>query len=147
MRVTFDSNVLIYAIDRDAAGKQQVAMGLLGRAAHADAVLLLQSMGEYFRVCTAKLGMPARDATAMLAHWRSVFPVRAADETAFDAAVAAVQAYRLSFWDAMLWATAREVGCGVILSEDMQDGQVIGGVRIVNPFDPANAGQIDRLFA
>jgi predicted nucleic acid-binding protein len=42
--------------------------------------------------------------------------------------------YRLSFWDALIWATARNAGVPVVLSEDYQDGREIEGVRFVNPF-------------
>ena len=44
-----------------------------------------------------------------------------------------------SFWDAMLWTTARQAGCRLLLSEDLQDGQTLGGVTCVNPFAPRNA--------
>jgi predicted nucleic acid-binding protein len=54
----------------------------------------------------------------------------------------AVREYRLSFWDALLWATVRRAGIAVLVSEDFQDGRVIEGVRFVNPFVPENAGAI-----
>ena len=41
---------------------------------------------------------------------------------------------KLSFWDAMIVHCAKQAGCREVLSEDMQHGQVIDGVRIVNPF-------------
>ena len=44
-------------------------------------------------------------------------------------------------------ATAREAGCGAILSEDFQDGQVLDGVRFLDPFKPANAAQLDRVLS
>ena len=49
----------------------------------------------------------------------------------------------LSFWDAMLWATARRAGCSVLLSEDFQDGRRLDGVLFVDPFAPENQRLVD----
>jgi len=146
MRFTLDSNILVYTHDHGDR-RRVIALSIIDRAGYADCVLTLQSLGEFFRVATARLRLPVTTATSALRTWRDIFLIHAASETTLDAAVDAVARHRLSFWDAMLWAAAREAGCGAILSEDMQDGQVIGGVRIVNPFDPSNAGQVERLFA
>lgn len=146
MRFTLDSSILVYTHDHGDK-RREIALSIIDRSGHADCILTLQSLGEFFRVATARLRLPAPTATAALRIWREIFPIHSAGEPTLDAAVDAVARYRLSFWDAMLWAAAREAGCGAILSEDMRDGQVIGGVRIVNPFDPANAGRIERLFA
>lgn len=147
MKVTFDSNILVYAVDARAGPKHAVAMDVLGRIAHTSGVLLLQSMGEFFRITTRKLGISISDSRSALASWRAVFPVHASDEASFDLAVTIVADHRLSFWDAMIVAAAKEAGCEVLLSEDMQDGQVVAGVRVLNPFDAANAERLARVFA
>jgi predicted nucleic acid-binding protein len=108
---------------------------------------LLQCLAEYFKVAVTKLRMSPGEARVAQAKWRRAFQVQLSNLQTFDDAIDAVEMHRLSFWDAMVWATAREAGCGVILTEDMQDGQAIGGVRFVNPFRPENADTIDRLFA
>ncbi len=59
----------------------------------------------------------------------------------------AVGEHRLSFWDAMLWATARQGGCSAILSEDMQDGRRLGGVEFVNPFATGASTRLESLLA
>lgn len=53
---------------------------------------------------------------------------------------------RLSFWDAMLWATARRIGVRVLISEDFQDGEILNGVRFVDPFAVRNANFIEQLL-
>ena len=58
------------------------------------------------------------------------------DGRSVQGAVRAVAAHGLGFWDAMLYAAAKEVGCRYLLSEDFQDGRVLEGVRFVNPFAP-----------
>ena len=42
--------------------------------------------------------------------------------------------YQLSFWDSLIVSAAKSAKCNIILSEDLQDGQVIEGVKIQNPF-------------
>ena len=87
--------------------------------------------------------MPAAEAHGWVQSFQSLFAVAAADESDLAAAVVAVEQHGLSFWDAMLWATARRAGCRLLLSEDFQDGRDLGGVLFVNPFDPANRKLLD----
>jgi predicted nucleic acid-binding protein len=42
--------------------------------------------------------------------------------------------HRISFWDALIVHAARDSGCVQLLTEDMQAGATIAGVRVVNPF-------------
>ena len=42
--------------------------------------------------------------------------------------------HQLSFWDSLIISTAEAARCETLLTEDMNDGQIIEGVRIVNPF-------------
>ena len=60
--------------------------------------------------------------------------------------MAAVNEQKLSFRDAMLWATARQAGCSVIVSEDMQQGRRLGGVEFVNPFASETATTMATLL-
>ena len=75
-----------------------------------------------------------------------MFPIVSADENTLNAALAAALDHSISFWDAMLWATARQAGCDCILSEDFQDGRSLGGVTFLNPFEPRNAPRLDRVL-
>jgi prevent-host-death family protein len=49
-------------------------------------------------------------------------------------AINAVNAHTLSFWDAMLWAVAREAGVTLLLSDDFQHDRILDGIRFCNPF-------------
>src|SRR5258705_11029344 len=90
--------------------------------------------------------MRAGGVAGMIAAWQAVLPVRAGEDTDLAAALAAVKAHQLSFWDAMLWATAQRVGVRHLLAEDMQDGFVLQGVRFTNPFASANDRLIDEIL-
>jgi predicted nucleic acid-binding protein len=58
----------------------------------------------------------------------------------------AVAEHSLSFWDAMIWATARRAGCRLLISEDGQDGRMLDGVTIVNPFAPLPSPLIEQAL-
>ena len=133
-RFSLDTNILVYAVDRDAGERHERSRELVGRAARRDCVLTVQALAEFFHATTRKnLLEPAR-ASAFVRDWLDVFHVTSADDTALTDAMDAVEEHRLSFWDAMLWATARQIGYSAILSEDMQDGRRLSGVEFVNPF-------------
>ena len=141
--ISFDTNVLIYAVDRDGSLRHQQAVALLERAMRSGNCLqTLQSFSEFYNVLTRKLRIAAERAEAFVAAWRSVFPVEVASIADLDHAMRAVREYQLSFWDALLWATLRRAGVAVLVSEDFQDGRVIEGVRFANPFVPENAAVI-----
>lgn len=146
MRFTLDSSILFYAADRDAGDRHVVARDLVDRATAADCVLTLQSLAEFFSAVTRKGKRTVADATGFVADWRTVFAIHAADEECMADAMDAVRRKTLSFWDALLWATARQAGCRLLLSEDMHDGQMFGGVTIVDPFAPRNAVLLAAVF-
>jgi predicted nucleic acid-binding protein len=145
MIVSFDTNVLIYATA--AAPKGDRARDLIARAMRGgESVLLLQTLGEFANVAIRKAGVPVEEVRDAIDAWRAVFPVQAAEAGDLSAALDAVSAHRLPFWDAMLWAAARRVGVRCVLTEDFQDGFTLDGVRFLNPFVPPNDPLIDEIL-
>lgn len=137
MKVTFDTNVLIYTLGLGNP-RHAAAASLLARATRGDGVQTLQSLAECSRVLMGKLRFEPRRARREIDGSRTAFPVCSADMTDLDWAMKAVERHGLSFWDAMLWASAKRAGCPTLLSEDLQDGRRPGDVWFVNPFDPGN---------
>jgi predicted nucleic acid-binding protein len=132
--VFLDTNVFVYADDDDLPTKRDRARQVItDTAAAGTAVVSTQVMSEYASVATRKLGLsPADCRLALLAMARlAVVPVgpehvhRALDLAAL---------HRLSLWDGLVVATAAAAGCGVLLTEDLQTGRVLDGVRVENPF-------------
>jgi predicted nucleic acid-binding protein len=142
VRITFDSNILVYAVDR-IDPRHVFANELIARAVRGDCRQTLQSLAECFNVLSRKFRMPAAEAHGWVQSFQRLFAVAVADESDLAAAVDVVKRHGLSFWDAMLWATARRAGCRLLLSEDFQDGRDLGGVVFVNPFDRGNRKLID----
>jgi predicted nucleic acid-binding protein len=146
VRLTLDSNILINAVDSAAGDRHGIAAALITRAAHGNCVLTLQSLGEFFHVATRKSRLSPADAGLVVERWRAVFSIHAAGEQCLGPAIDLVKRHGFSFWDAMPWTTAREAGCRLLLSEDLQDGQTLGGVTCVNPFAARNRMLIDAAL-
>lgn len=131
-----DSNILVYRHDRDEHVKQARAQEVLevlwrrrcGRVS-------VQVLHEFYVVSTRKLTKPlererARAEVRQLETWRPVPLDAAVRERAWSIEDRGL----LSWWDALIVAAAGEAGCGVLLTEDLKDGQRFDGVVVVNPF-------------
>ncbi len=143
-RLTLDTNILFYAMDRDAGVHHKLALKIVDRASIFDCVLILQSLCEFYAAVTGKGKMPSREAEAQINDWMELFPVVPASSKSLVKALKAVNEHTLSFWDAMLWAVAREAGVTMLLSEDFQHDRTMDGVQFCNPFKLDNP--IDYIF-
>jgi len=133
-RSFFDTNVLIYADDKSARAKQQRALDLIAEHRRArTGVVSLQVLQEYFVTVTRKLHVDAgvaRRKVELLAE----FDVATPDLRDILAAIDFHRLHKLSFWDALVLRSAKQAGCSVLFSEDLQDTRELDGVVIVNPF-------------
>ena len=131
-----DANVLVYAFDSSAGRKQHIAQALLATLWERNTgCLSVQVLQEFFVTVTKKVArpLPVDDAVARireLTAWR-VFAPTAEDVLA---AIALHGQAKIGFWDAMIVLAASESGCDVLWTEDLNDGQLLRGVRIRNPF-------------
>jgi predicted nucleic acid-binding protein len=135
-RIFVDSNVLVYARDGGEVEKQPVAAAWLeaiwrsrrGRVS-------MQVLQEFYVTTTVKLkpGLPVADARREVEELSAWDPV-VADTELLRSAWLVQDRYGLSFWDSLVVAAAQQAGCDVLLTEDLQDGQDLDGVRVVNPF-------------
>lgn len=133
-RFTLDTNILVYSIDRDAGEKHRIAMNIVDKAMLMDCVLTVQALAEFYSAATRKKSAQHDYITSLIEAWTEVFPIIGTNGHVLSRALKAVQEHTLSFWDAMIWSTAKEAGCTHLYSEDFQDGQKIGGIIIQNPF-------------
>lgn len=131
-----DTNVLLYAYDTAAGVRHDRAAELVGRIwSERNGALSVQVLQEFFVNATTKVAAPltqeaAVDRLRSLSRWRIHSPL--ADDVV--AAASWSRQYQLSFWDAMIVRSAVELHCGTLWSEDLDDGQLIEGVRVRNPF-------------
>lgn len=134
VRSFFDTNVLVYADDSAAPAKQQRAIELVSEHRRArTGVVSLQVLQEYFVTVTRKLHLDARIARRKV-ELLAEFDVAAPDVGDILAAIDLHRLHTINFWDALIVRAAKQTGCSVLLSEDMQGHRDIEGVQIVNPF-------------
>lgn len=132
--VSVDTNILIYAVSAENNAKVTIAKQLITALPHCDSLLSLQALAEFTFVGIRKLRLSPQQVLTRVNAWMTLFPVVHATPATLPRAIHAVADHKLSFWDAMLWATIQQAGATVLFSEDLQHNQVIGGVRIINPF-------------
>lgn len=129
-----DTNVLAYAFDRHDQARRRIAKRILRELAGSrNGVVSTQVMQELYSVLTRKLALEpltARRAVAGAANYEVVTLTPGMVLEAIDCAALE----HLSIWDSLVVIAAAAARCGELLTEDLNPGQVLRGVRIVNPF-------------
>lgn len=136
MSTFVDTNVLVCARDAGQPQKQPVARQWLDRLWDtATGRLSAQVLHEYYVTVTRKLepGMSQADARADVRDLLTWKPLPISGELTSQAWTIEDQ-FDFSFWDALIVAAAQAANCRHLLTEDLQDGQDLDGVVVVNPF-------------
>ena len=129
-----DTNILLYADDLDAGQKQDLAIEIIEAAiSSGKGVISTQVLQEYFVNATSKLGIQPDEAKRRIELLCCLDVVRIRVEDILDA-IDLNRLHQLTLWDALIVRSAAGAGCDRVLTEDLQHGQVIGGVKIENPF-------------
>lgn len=129
-----DTNILVYAHDREAGDKHNIAKDLVADFWHEDQwpSISVQVLQEFY-VNLQRKGVPipeARDAVKDYAAW----PVIENSVALLEAGINEMERWQLSLWDGLILAAARYAGAVVVYSEDLSDTQDYGGIRVENPF-------------
>ena len=133
-KVFLDTNVFGYALDKRFPGKQRRAAELLRTVQdHGGGVISTQVFQECYIAVTGKLGvapLTAKDLLGTLKALEIVLIDCGLIQEAIDCSILS----RISFWDALIVVSAEKAACADLWTEDLNDGQVVRGVRIRNPF-------------
>lgn len=135
-RVFVDTNVLIYAHDLDAGLKHDRAAAIVADLwERENGIISTQVLQEFYVNVTRKIAKPLTPAAARgiirnYLAWR----VEVNEPSGVLLASEIGERNRISFWDALIVASAARAGADRILSEDLNHGQVLEGVQIENPF-------------
>ena len=133
-RSFIDTNVLIYAEASDAPEKQRAALALLKELfENTTGVLSTQVLQEYCNVALKRLRLPAQHIRAQLDLYEQ-FEVVQITPAVIRAGLDLHQTRSVAFYDALIMASAQLSGCSVLFSEDMNAGESMAGVLIINPF-------------
>lgn len=138
MRVALDTNILAYlaGVSRSAEddGKIDRVRGLVERLALSAALLApAQTLGELFVVLRRGSASPEQ-AREIVLRYAEAFTPSSSEARTVVAALDLLVNHRFQFWDALIVTSAIDAGCSLLLSEDMQDGFVVRGLTIANPF-------------
>jgi len=135
-RVFVDTNVIVYAYDKDAGKKHRIAADIMKDLWRSGlGTISTQILQEFFITLTKKISAPmdisvVRETIRRLSKW----DVAIIDVDTIIRATELQERYNYSFWDSLVVAAAIASGVRTIFSEDLSDGQTIEGITIKNPF-------------
>jgi predicted nucleic acid-binding protein len=135
-RAFFDTNIFVYALGQspDDDRRRMTARALIRRYTDSkEMVLSTQVLIETFHNARKKLALTPAEATRVIRQYARA-EVVATDADLFFEAAQLVESTKLSIFDALILSAAAKARCEMIYTEDLNAGQVIGGVRVVNPF-------------
>jgi predicted nucleic acid-binding protein len=130
-----DTNILMYAHDTSASGKHERAKALLEELwrdrTGIVSTQVLQELAVNLRK-KARKPLDAKTTREIVADYLSWQVVVNGGESILEA-LDLEERYQISFWDALVIQAAQSAGAAIVYSEDMSDGQIYRGVRVVNP--------------
>jgi predicted nucleic acid-binding protein len=132
--VFFDTNILVYAAVGTGVeeARRKRAMELIGSENFGTSAQVLQ---EFFVTVIRKASVPLSIEQAL--EWieqLAAFPCQPIDSGLVRVAVEQSARYGISYWDAAILAAAEALGSVTLYTEDLNDGQLYGSVRVINPF-------------
>ena len=136
-RVFVDTNILIYALDPAHPLKRQVSADLLRQTiSNKSLTLSSQGLNECYRVLTQRRRlMPVEHARGYI-RTLSPWAIAPLDAHVTERAFGVEDETGYGWWDSLMLASALLADCRLFVSEDLQDGRDVSGLRIANPFAP-----------
>ena len=144
--VALDTNVLVYAFLDPQTNKGTRAAEIVRRAG-AGGLIAAQVLSELLSVTRRKDPALLSEAAGWLRQLATSYAVVNTDLEVLLKAAGIAQRYRIQMFDSVICAASIKGGGTVLLSEEMQDGQRITGLRILNPFAPGNQAEVEALLA
>ena len=137
-RVFFDTNVLVYAFDHNEAEKGTIAKQQIHKHGTQGQLILSTQVLQEFYVTVTRKGKQflSKAAAREIVNDFAEFPLVKIDKKIIARAMQRHESNAFSFWDSLIVEAALSANCTQLFSEDMQDGLVIGGLRLCNPFNP-----------
>ena len=132
-RVFLDTNIIIYMYSEDDEDKRDIAYQFVNNT---NCVTSIQVMNEVSNVLIKKYALGKSEISKYLDEIEAISEeVLLIQRKTINQALDIKEKYGYSFYDCIMLASAIEASCSIILTEDMNDGQVIDGtLKIVNPF-------------
>jgi predicted nucleic acid-binding protein len=132
--VFVDSNVLVYWVDgSDPAKQQRASLWIEELWKNRSGRISFQVLQEFFFASTKRRPDVTDKIRAEARHLLAWNPV-SVDAALIERAWKIQDRYHISFWDSLIVAAAKAASCQWLLTEDLQDGQNLDGLTVVNPF-------------
>ena len=132
-RAFFDTNILIYQLDKRDMKRRALSRGLFrDKAVAGDAVISTQVLQEFYVAATVKLHVDPLLVKSIIHMFENMEVVLVGKDLINEAVDTSLQ-YKLSFWDSLIVVSAESAKCELLYTEDLNEGQIIRGVKIVNP--------------
>lgn len=126
-----DSNIWLYAFMDESSPKHARATALIQQDR---VVLSTQVVNEVCNNLIRKAGYTEPEIQQTIQNLDAAYPILDVTLPIIQQASVLRVAYRFSYWDSLILATAQDAGCSIVYSEDMQDGLRIGALILCNPF-------------
>jgi predicted nucleic acid-binding protein len=132
-KIFIDSNILVYTLDKNDINKHNKArLALKNIKDNETPVISTQVLQEFYNASTTKLNTDKLLAKSLLHNFTNMETVQVnidIIEQGIDISIVS----QISFWDGLIIASAEYAKCSAIISEDLNDGQMIRGIKIMNP--------------
>jgi predicted nucleic acid-binding protein len=134
-KIFIDTNLLVYSMDNNESQKREKCRETLRKVRdHYRGVLSTQVMQEFFVAATKKLGADALQVKNILRQFENFEVVTISPGLIYEAIDCSIL-NQLSFRDSLIVVAAESAKCNEIWTEDLNAGQIINGIRIVNPLN------------
>jgi predicted nucleic acid-binding protein len=132
-----DTNIFVYCFDISQLVKKERAEEMIRQALwKKDGVISYQVAQEFLNLALKKFSTPLKPEDCREYLHRVLIPMCKVypDNQLFESALDIVQSTGYAFYDALILAAAQRAQANILYSEELQHGQIVGGVKIVNPF-------------
>jgi predicted nucleic acid-binding protein len=134
-KIFIDTNILVYALDKYNKNKQTTARKTVKNIVENDsAVISVQVLQEFYNICTVKLHFTPLRVKGYVHNYSENLEVVQNSCEIIERGIDISIISHISFWDALIIAAAEYSKCSEIVTEDLNDGQIINGIKIRNPF-------------
>ncbi len=135
-RYFLDTNILVYSFDQTDTRKRDRARELIAAALAGAGTISFQVVQEFLNVALRKFARPMTIDGALEYLDAVLVPLCRvqSDPELYRDALAVHLRWRFSFYDSLVVAAAQRSGCKILYSEDLQHGQQLGELKVVDPF-------------
>jgi len=110
-------------------------------------VIPVQTLGEFLRVVQRRAPAAFPEAITQASLYEAIFITPATPEQVMRSAGEVALAHGLQFWDAVIVAASARAGAKVLFTEDLQDGRVLDGLKLINPFVAGNSAAVEAALS